>query len=378
MKTRTEYHYVYKITNTKPTDSRKYYIGVRSSTVKPIEDIKYMGSSKHLKKSILEETETYFKKEIIDDSFETRELAERAERELLISIDAKNNQEYYNRHNATEIGFSQKDRVMVIDVKLNIICSVSKTEFENNEHLISIFKNSVTVKLKNNTNTKYKRISLNEYYKNRKMYEHVTENKVFAINKKTGKTETLTKEEFSKNRVNYIFSTDGEVTVVDKRDNSIKNISQEDFKKYDYYVSINNGKVNVIDKRNGLSKQVTKEEYYNSEYYQSLQYNLVAVIDTRDGVSKKVTREEYHNNDFYIHHANKIIDIFDSNGKIVYTSYANFKDFCENHNLSYQILCISYKNDGKPIFQNISDISYNRLKRKNRLFQIGWYAKIRK
>ena len=33
-----KYHYVYKITNTNPTDERKYYIGIRSSIVKPEED----------------------------------------------------------------------------------------------------------------------------------------------------------------------------------------------------------------------------------------------------------------------------------------------------------------------------------------------------
>lgn len=49
-----KYHYVYKITNNSPTDERKYYIGVRSSKVKPELDINYNSSSKYLKQALKE------------------------------------------------------------------------------------------------------------------------------------------------------------------------------------------------------------------------------------------------------------------------------------------------------------------------------------
>ena len=35
------YNYVYKITNLKPKDQRKYYIGVRTSKYKPEKDVNY-------------------------------------------------------------------------------------------------------------------------------------------------------------------------------------------------------------------------------------------------------------------------------------------------------------------------------------------------
>jgi len=376
MNSTQEYHYVYKITNTNPTDKRNYYIGVRSSKKHPLEDTKYMGSSKHLKKAIVEHPQTIFKKEIIS-IHETRHLAEQKERELLISIDAKNNPSYYNRHNATEDGFSQKDKVLVIDHQCDTIISVSKYDFENDDRYDSIFKDTVPARLKTTPYESFKRIPKKEFYENRDNYVHPTSNKVFVYDKTDGKKKIVDCDTFKSNRKNYIFRTDNEVTIFDIRDNSTKNVSIEDYKKYDYYVSVNENKVNVIDITTNTSKRVSKEEYRKNAYYQSVQYGLVAVIDTRDNVSKKVTTEEYHNNDFYIHHKNKVIDIFDKFDKLIYTSTTNFSEFCKIHNLSYQLLCISYKNNGTPLFKDISKISLNRLKKLNRERQIGWYAKIR-
>jgi len=235
---------------------------------------------------------------------------------------------------------------------------------------------TVPAKLKNDVNSTFRRIPLHEYNNNRENYTHSTENKVFVIDVITREKIAVTKEEFSRNKDKYVHTSKGQVTVFDSRDGTIKNVVKDEFDACEFYQSINKNKVNVVDRKTGLSMQVSKEEYYSNDSFRSVQENLVAVIDTRDGISKKVTKEEYHNNDYYIHHTNKTIDIFNENGILVYTSKGNFEDFCEKHNLSYQILCNSYKKGGEPIFQNISKISYDRLKRKNREFQIGWYAKI--
>jgi len=49
-----KFHYVYKITNNTPIDSRRFYIGVRTcKNIKPEND-NYWSSSKHLKKAIKE------------------------------------------------------------------------------------------------------------------------------------------------------------------------------------------------------------------------------------------------------------------------------------------------------------------------------------
>ena len=67
-----KYNYVYKITNLKPTDKRKFYIGVRSSKVNPNKD-NYWSSSKIIKK-MFKENPNNFKKDILF-IFDTRKKA---------------------------------------------------------------------------------------------------------------------------------------------------------------------------------------------------------------------------------------------------------------------------------------------------------------
>lgn len=65
MKT-TKPHYVYKIININPTDSRKYYIGVRTAeNGNPQDDLNYWSSSKYLKEAIKELGLENFYKEIL-------------------------------------------------------------------------------------------------------------------------------------------------------------------------------------------------------------------------------------------------------------------------------------------------------------------------
>jgi predicted nucleic acid-binding protein len=65
MKTKN-YHYVYKITNHNPVDSRKFYIGVRTTKGRlPEDDINYMGSSDTLTAAIKTQGKKYFSKEIL-------------------------------------------------------------------------------------------------------------------------------------------------------------------------------------------------------------------------------------------------------------------------------------------------------------------------
>jgi hypothetical protein len=86
-------HYVYKITNTRPIDDRKYYIGVRTST-KPPEDDDYWSSSKTLKNIIKKNGKHNFKKEILN-VFETRKDANNEEIRLHKLFDVDNNSEFY-------------------------------------------------------------------------------------------------------------------------------------------------------------------------------------------------------------------------------------------------------------------------------------------
>jgi len=78
------------ITNTNPTDERKYYIGVRSSSVKPILDKKYQGSSKDLKLALKEIGHENFVKEILSE-WDTRNAANKEEARLHELFDVSEN-----------------------------------------------------------------------------------------------------------------------------------------------------------------------------------------------------------------------------------------------------------------------------------------------
>lgn len=99
-----KFHYVYKITNTNPTDKRRFYIGVRSSSCQPKADIKYLSSSKPLIESIEKQGKENFTKEILS-IWETRKEAVLEEIRLHELFNVGANPEYYNRAKQTNIGF---------------------------------------------------------------------------------------------------------------------------------------------------------------------------------------------------------------------------------------------------------------------------------
>jgi len=99
-----KFHYVYKITNLNPTDSRKFYIGVRSSICEPHSDSKYLSSSKSLIESIEQFGVQQFQKEILS-IWETREEAVLEEIRLHDIFDVGVNLEYYNKAKQTNTGF---------------------------------------------------------------------------------------------------------------------------------------------------------------------------------------------------------------------------------------------------------------------------------
>ena len=83
-------HYLYKITNTK---TGQFYVGVRSNK-NPTTD-KYMGSSSVWTKSYIDKNKSILIKEILDDSFTSRDKANEAEVELLHSL--KGNKKCVNK-----------------------------------------------------------------------------------------------------------------------------------------------------------------------------------------------------------------------------------------------------------------------------------------
>jgi hypothetical protein len=241
-----KYHYVYKITNLNPQDERKYYIGVRTSKISPEEDIEYMSSSKYLKEAIEKSNKSNFKKEILSE-WETREDASLEEIKLHDEFDVAKNPEFYNKSKQKSTGFdtagviTQMDRVAVIDTITGETKQVSRTEYKENDHLISVKKDKVNV-----------------------------------IDLRDGSRKQVSKKEFDTFDY-YVSYMTGLLVVIDIRDNITKLVSKEDYHKYDYYVSPKTGRMNVIDIRDGKGKQVSKEDYHKYDYYVSTsarKYNI--------------------------------------------------------------------------------------------------------
>lgn len=162
------YHYVYKITNNKPRDERKYYIGVRSATCIPEKDIKYWSSSKYLKAEINKVGVENFSKEILS-VWECRELANIEEIRLHRKLNVGVNKQYYNKAAATRDGFFVFDQVTVIDVRNNKVKTIPKDEFNNSNFYKGVTKGQITVLdtrdgcIKNVSKEDYK---ISDYYKN--------------------------------------------------------------------------------------------------------------------------------------------------------------------------------------------------------------------
>jgi len=379
-------HYIYKITNNKPTDKRLYYIGVKSSS-DPDND-NYYGSSEYLNEAINEIGLKHFSKEILS-TWDTREEANAEEVRIHCEIDVAADEEYYNMANATSTGFcthgmvpirdtrdgstknvSKEDFekfdyfisnsygwVSVVDTRSNISTRVLKEDFEKFDYYVSI--NDGLVSVIDTRDGSSKKVSTDDYKKYDYFVNHTTGH-LSVIDTRDNKTKRVTIDDFNKFDY-YISTTKGSVTVYDKKLKINKRVSKEDFEKNDNYESIMKNSVLIKDTRTGISKRVSKEEFEKNKYYQAPTKGQVTVRDIRDMSTKNVNKEEFEKNDFLITVSSKIIKIFDKNSKLKHTIYGNFRKNCTKLKLPSKIFETSYKNNSKPI--------------ENHKKYTGWYAK---
>lgn len=431
-----KYHYVYRIINNNPTDSRKYYIGVRTSNVSPEKDVKYMGSSKSLASAIREFGFQQFVKEILS-VWDTREEANLEEIRLHQELKVSKNPEYYNLSEATSTGFCTFGRVAVFDSLENKTKSVSKEDFEKNDNYDAVsagFLMVIDVR-----DGLVKRIITDEYHNNKDYYQHVNAGYVTVIDTRNSTTVRVSIEDYEhydyyqsinkyktvvldiRDGVKKLVSTEDyknfdyyrsinkdKVSVIDIRDGKSYSVSKDDYIKFDYYVSPNENMVVVKDSRDGRTYRVTKEEYDNSEHYRPINEGTVNVLDTRDGVKKQVSKDDFEKFDYYealtkgtvmvrdlrtgknkrvqredldrfeyyVSIKAKKIEVYDDNDTLFGISFGDFSKFCKKYRLSCGALTKSYKNNGLPIFLNIDNCTRSKLINQNRDFQIGWYAKL--
>jgi hypothetical protein len=371
MKTKN-YHYVYKITNHNPVDSRKFYIGVRTTKGRlPEDDINYMGSSDTLTAAIKTQGKKYFSKEILS-VWQSKDDAYAEEIRLHELYDVCRNMEYYNNANQTSTKFCTDGRVVVFDKNTGKTKSVTKEEFQTVTDYVGVKTGMVSVM--DTTDGVFKSVSKEEFEKS-EHYIHPATGKVTVIDTTDGLVKHVNCTEY-RSCENYVSIATGTVTCYDIRDGKNKQVSKDEFDNADNLISCNAGKVTVLDTRDGIKKSVTKVEFDITSHYVGVKSGRVTAFDIRDKKFKTVTIEEFANDDNYVKGNSKKVVIFDNNDNVVFVSYGNFETFCKKHKLPCFVFRMSYRNNGSPIYQNLRGVTKAKIFKNGNYKYIGWYAKI--
>lgn len=141
------YHYTYKLTINNATDSRKYYIGVRSSNKHPIDDITYLGSCKTLLEWFKCNGTDNVEKEILA-IYDNRKDAIQHEIELHDYFNIAKNALFWNKAKQTSIGFDTTGTQLSEEVKHQ------KSIFFKNLVRTEEHKQNISKALKGKTRTK--------------------------------------------------------------------------------------------------------------------------------------------------------------------------------------------------------------------------------
>ena len=129
------YHYTYLITN---TNTQMKYIGVRSCSCLPENDLDYMGSSKPLDEAMETSPEAFVK--TIIGTFPTRENANTNEQWLHETYDVATNPEFYNQMNAP-LGFDNTGKHHTPEIRKKLSLShKGNTHTEESKKKISLSK----------------------------------------------------------------------------------------------------------------------------------------------------------------------------------------------------------------------------------------------
>lgn len=307
------YFYVYKITNTNPLDVRKFYIGVRTSKVEPLLDIKYWGSSKSLSKEIRERGISIFRKEILS-IFSDRSSAVEEEIRLHMLYNVDKNPEYYNLSISGSVEYDASDRVSVFDREGKTL--------------------SVSTK-----DPKY--LAGN--------YKSITYGFVTCKNDK-GENVRVIKEDFYSNK-KYTSPNTGMVPAKDADGNSFLANRNDPRLLKGEIMSVHKGKVICTDQY-GKNRLVTCDEFKNNP-------NLFGVCRGKISGNKNGRA--------------KIIDIFNSSGDLIYRCDGNFKQVCLKNKFPFMSLKKSHINGGVPIYQS-KKAKTDSIKNDTQVY-IGWYAK---
>lgn len=245
-----KHHYIYKITNLKPLDARKYYIGVRTCECPPEDDKKYMGSSKYLKDVFAEIGIDNFKKEILS-VWDTRKLANKEEIRLHELYDVAKNPKFYNKSRATTGKFCTEGHVTVLDTRDGKTKNVNKEDYHAHNYYEFITKDKIVVIDNTNNQKTIKQISRKEFEKQPDKFEALSKNKVNVLDLRDGKRKRVDRREFIDSEFLISFNK-GTCSVIDITNMTVKKVLKSELLKNINYVNINTRKYKIFDENNKL------------------------------------------------------------------------------------------------------------------------------
>ena len=245
-----KHHYIYKITNLKPCDARKYYIGVRTCECSPEDDKKYMGSSKYLKDVFAEIGIDNFKKEILS-VWDTRKLANKEEIRLHELYDVAKNPKFYNKSRSTTGKFCTEGHVTVLDTRDGKTKNVSKEDYHTHDYYEFITKDKIVVIDGTNNQKTIKQISRTEFEKYPDKFEALSKNKVNVLDLRDGNRKRVDRQEFIDSEFLISFNK-GTCSVIDITTMTVKKVLKSEMLKNINYVNINTRKYKIFDENNKL------------------------------------------------------------------------------------------------------------------------------
>jgi hypothetical protein len=158
-----------------------------------------------------------------------------------------------------------------------------------------------------NTPGIFTRIPREQY--DRTLHRYITSSTIQVYLKSTGDRLRIPIEEYHKNKELYNTMSSGRVSVMEKTSGKTSSILISDFdpEKYDKVLG------GIVANVNGVKKYVTREQFI-TENLSGVHKGKVTVIDTTDNIRKHVTSEEYHKNkDRYISNGTGTVNVINKN-----------------------------------------------------------------
>lgn len=401
-------YYIYRITN---VVENKHYYGYRGTNNKPENDLgkKYFSSSTDKDFLKLQKTNPeQFKYKVIKE-YQTKEQAVLKEVELHAKFDVKNHPKFYNLSNQLSLGFSANNKgrpglkgsdngmakeINIYDSKCNLkltsygsfedFCKDNKlplTTFRNSYYNggrpIFLAKDRKTYAAKNDYENYIGWYALYSYEENHTL-EHYQQLVEIEKQKDNERRQNISKR-FNGNKNNFkdikIYNSDREcVYEVDEAfldfcevNNLPKSALWNSHAKGGLPIfQTKYGKSRAI--KNGLEKYIgwyaTSNNNHTQEEYELLVKNIVSE-------DEKVQSKKSNKMSGSMRNAKKI-NIYNSDGTLMFETKGDFKNVCKENNLPYDALGVSHRNNGKFIFQ--SKTAQTKAIKNGLEKYIGWYA----